>query len=576
MQDVLVAGVSVSNQGMVEAVRPREIIGTVHVPAQDESVRVTLFVNDVEVHSIDVPRAVGGSSVFRFPVKDLWLYCGRDDQVTVRAPDGCLPMPDGSLHHTPASPRRRPLDELVDRLRTGEIVNSHGSLVLPKYRDEDWQRSASALYHELSEAIQQLTGYDIFLVYGSLLGAVREGRPLGHDLDFDVAYMSEHTDRELVVEEAVEVALALQEQGFSVVAKASCLMISNEERTQAIDLYYYSFTDDGDLRLVLGAAGAIPFRVEQWRGTEEVEFAGSTVRIPRNAEALVTTLYGATWRIPNPGFSWSRERTWRNLDAAFPLELRPGINWQDHWQHPPPSAVSSFAKRVVKLRLNPQLVVDLGCGDGHDATAFVRARSRVLGLDYTPSAIEAAHRRGLSPDDARFVLCDLEDEATLRDAVRAHRGATHVTLFYGRHLLDSVSEDLQWRLLKESMSLCTRGDAVALEFRTPEDTTLTAHEKRSCGRRLVDPTPVRELLKAGGFEIILDQGGAGWERRGRRGMHLHRIVAIKPRWRDVPRRYARVIYRRAVPRSLRPPMARVRRGVTSMRSSLGLSREASQ
>ena len=44
-------------------------------------------------------------------------------------------------------------------------------------------------------------------------------------------------------------------------------------------------------------------------------------------------------------------------------------------------------------KIRDGLIVDLGCGTGHSAQAFVAANYRVLGVDISPSAIEIAHRR---------------------------------------------------------------------------------------------------------------------------------------------------------------------------------------
>ncbi len=513
--------------GTVEEVSPRQIVGALTIAGQAEPVRVRLLVNEIEVDRVDVPPGEeGGVAHFRFPIKDMWRFCHRTDRITVRVGDGCLGMPDGSLYYSPVADGRQSLAKLTKRLSAGEIFNAGGVLTIPKYLDAEWQRTATDLYWRVHDAVREVTGYETFLVYGSLLGAVREGRPLGHDLDFDAAYMSQHRDPALVMAEAGEVALALQAHGFPVVARASCIFVYNRERTQRIDLYFYSFTADGDVRLVLGAASDIPFRDEMWEGTEEVEFAGATVLIPRNAEALVTTLYGPTWRVPNPGFNWAAARVMRSSDCRFPAALRPIINWQDHWIHTANDSPSSFGQ-VVSAELRLGRVIDLGCGDARDAALFTQSGATVLGLDRAESAIKAAVARDLGPEVAEFRTCDFLEAGAVGAAMRESHVEGSPTLYYGRHVLDSISAGTQGQLLDEVIGLAVPGDSIALEFRGLQDDTLTAHEKGNCGRRVVDPEPVRSRLAEGGLEILRDEGSSEWESRGTKPIHLHRIVARK-------------------------------------------------
>lgn len=522
------SGVADVDLGRVEEIGGRQITGTV-TTAGAEPVRVALFVNEVEVDAVSAPPAEDGSAHFRFPVKDMWRFCGPEDRVTVRVGERSLPMPGGGMHYAPTKKAQEPLSTLAQRLDAGELIDSSGSLSLPKYLDVGWQQSVTGLYEQIRTAVVELTGNEPFLVYGSLLGAVREGRPLGHDCDFDSAYVSQHTDPELVKDEAGRLAVALQERGFSVEARVTCIHVSDAKRTQRIDLYHLYFNDDDELRLAWGAVSPVPFRKDQWQGTERIEFGGAVVTAPRNAEALVATFYGPNWRIPNPGFDWTKERVTRATEAYFPTELRPVINWQDHWTHTAEHSASSFSGLMERLALEPELVVDLGCGDGRDVPRFVRGGARVLGVDRAPAAIDSARGRRLEQEFATFEVCDLADPGTLASAVRSWRTGERPVLFYARQLLDSITADMQAVLLAELDELMRPGDTIALEFRNSKDTTLTNHEKWSCGRRVVGPATVRRWLDAAGFETMVDVGSPRWESRGSNPIHLQRIVARRTR-----------------------------------------------
>ena len=58
-------------------------------------------------------------------------------------------------------------------------------------------------------------GIEPFLAYGTLLGAVREQKFLGHDSDADVAYVSASSNPVDVVRESFRLQRAVHDRGFS-------------------------------------------------------------------------------------------------------------------------------------------------------------------------------------------------------------------------------------------------------------------------------------------------------------------------------------------------------------------------
>lgn len=93
--------------------------------------------------------------------------------------------------------------------------------------------------------------------------------------------------------------------------------------------------------------------------------------------------------------------------------------------------------------------------------------------------------------------------------------------------MDCIPEERREALFDEIGEIARPGDLFALEFRGLIDQTLTAHHTASCGRHVVDANTVRDELDAIGFEIIADEESDAWERRGKNGVFLHRIVAKK-------------------------------------------------
>ena len=64
--------------------------------------------------------------------------------------------------------------------------------------------------------LAEVYGYDLFLTYGSMLGAVREGGFISHDHDFESAYVSKHRDGADAATELRDIALLLIDHGYDV------------------------------------------------------------------------------------------------------------------------------------------------------------------------------------------------------------------------------------------------------------------------------------------------------------------------------------------------------------------------
>ena len=99
-------------------------------------------------------------------------------------------------------------------------------------------------------------GYDAFFVYGTLLGAIREGTYIGHDVDFDAAYVSASPPAPRVSQELVQIALTLIEHGLAVTCLPTHLHISDpDEPDLHIDLFHTYFDDRRVLSFPFGVAG---------------------------------------------------------------------------------------------------------------------------------------------------------------------------------------------------------------------------------------------------------------------------------------------------------------------------------
>jgi hypothetical protein len=164
----------------------------------------------------------------------------------------------GTYYH----PRRDGADDTdtLESLRArGYVFGQSGRLQLSKKVDFAWQKTVLDLYERVDQAIDQAFGYRVFFCYGTLLGAVREGDFIGHDLDFDSAYLSKHTDGVDARRELLDIAFTLVDLGFNVVGKRTCLAITHEDLGDAkVDLFHLFFDEDGAIQFPFGDHCGLP------------------------------------------------------------------------------------------------------------------------------------------------------------------------------------------------------------------------------------------------------------------------------------------------------------------------------
>jgi SAM-dependent methyltransferase len=526
--------------GVVEKLGRREIVGWIDVPKGTGQVRVGLWLGTAEVTSVVAVRSRSRNTnaeirTFRFAIRDLWNYAHKTDQLSVRVNGRPLPFADRGMFYRPRNDGAHTLAELRAMLGRGYVFASNGQLLLAKNRDTAWQGAVMSLYQRVRAGVQQAAGYDVFLIYGSLLGAVREHGFIGHDFDLDAAFVSAERDPAAVGLEMSRIARALIDQGLDVETRVTALHVHEPGSKTRIDLFHLFFDASGVLQFPFGAAGAKPFTVDQWRGVQEIALGGSTALIPHNAEALVETLYGGAWRTPNSGFSWERERRQRTLEGRIPVKPAAEVNWENFYTYHRFDQPSPFFEAVIKDESLPRAVVDLGCGDGRDTVAFAAAGRPALGVDVSEVGLRrAAERAARLPAEVPqpgFERCDFDDVDRLRSVLAAAAGerAGAPVLYYGRFLLHALFDDTKQALLGVLDELARPGDWLAVEFRTPADQQLPKRFSYR-HRRYIDPADLVGLLTDRlGFEVAWQDGGTGLSPFENEDPELHRVVACRSR-----------------------------------------------
>ncbi|KQY50215.1 class I SAM-dependent methyltransferase [Nocardioides sp. Root140] len=552
--------------GVVERVGRKQLAGWISVPAGTPPTPVTLHVGHVQLSStyptaggsmdgmavswsdegraedqVPVKRGVAAGPregrrnspdeirTFSFQIQGVWAFMQRRHQLTVRHLDQALPIVGHGTYLSPRSNGDLTPEDLAERVADGHVLTQFGHITLSKKVDTEWQAAMMGLYRRTAEVVGERFGHDVFAMYGTLLGAVREGGYIGHDADFDCAYVSGHTTGPEAAAELVEIALALLEAGLHVDLRHRMLHIHDpDQRRLRIDLFHLFFDDDERLRCPWGVAGTSTLTRGDWTGTKAVDFPGGRVLVPANAEQMVEHVYGDDWRLPKPGFNWTLSRTDVADDATLSDAQRSRVYWAAFYARNSFADGSTFFDLVSARPDLPGTVVDIGCGDGRDSRAFGAAGRRVVGLDQSVVAIDHATHGATEAGLERvaFVVCDVAVpgalEASLEEVIA---GAEGPVAFYLRFFLHAVHEQVQDVVLDAIASTARPGDLFAAEFRTDKDEA-NAKIHGNHYRRFQSAETFRSSLEERhGFEVLYDIEGTGLSPYRNEDPVLYRVIA---------------------------------------------------
>jgi SAM-dependent methyltransferase len=359
-------------------------------------------------------------------------------------------------------------DEEV-RLGTGTgriaVVNDRGlplgidkSLRLAQTFDTRSAEHVAPLLDSIEEVLLALhkAGVDAFIAYGTLLGAVRGGRLIGHDSDADLGYVSAHTHPVDVVRESFRLQRSLADMGYRITRYSGAAfkvdVVEADGSVRGLDVFG-GFLRDGQLYLM----GEIrtPFERE-WvfpLGTTTLE--GRELPAPADTDRFLTATYGPSWRVPDPAYKFETpQSTHRRLNGWFRGTRVRREAWDRTYSRlpsaPPTVEPSPFATWVVRRENGvPAQVVDLGCGRAVDDLWFARQGAHVTGFDYvlrgSKPVAALARAEGVDLELRHLNLCELR--STLAESARVARrpGPRVVTARHVADATDRVGRQHLWR-----------------------------------------------------------------------------------------------------------------------------------
>ena len=181
--------------------------------------------------------------------------------------------------------------------------------IISKMRKEIQKNGVKTIHH--IQALLEKTGLPFFFDMGTLLGIVREGRLLGHDLDIDVAVYASGFDSVKHVEEILVSNGCLHKYRYEV---ADIGVVEDSFFIDGIkfDVNYYRRDGEDDVCYLCYShpektyepflMDTVELRCRHIDQLVKTSFGGVMINVPDKAEGYLAQRYGANWRIPDKNY----------------------------------------------------------------------------------------------------------------------------------------------------------------------------------------------------------------------------------------------------------------------------------
>ncbi len=160
-------------------------------------------------------------------------------------------------------------------------------------------------------SIQKILGKEkFFFDMGTLLGIIREGRLLGHDLDIDTGiFLDDEKDveriRNLLLNNGCNLYRSFTIEGIGVVEDS--FTINNIK----FDVAYYRIEDNYDVTYLMyesltnpieNGLNVVKLKSSHINEFVQIDFNGKKINVPKESEKYLAERYGENWRIPDKNY----------------------------------------------------------------------------------------------------------------------------------------------------------------------------------------------------------------------------------------------------------------------------------
>lgn len=182
------------------------------------------------------------------------------------------------------------------------------------------QRQGVRIIQKMQKILDD-TGFVFFFDMGTLLGIVREGRLLKHDMDVDIGVIVDGEEDKSVLKNLLVTAGAQLKYEY-VVQELGTIEQSYLYKGVKFDISYYYREADGDVCYLMYRDPEKIYRDFQMDvvkltcptvvAVTKVSFQGLQINAPINPEAYLAVRYGENWRIPDKKYVY-----WKGPSTQF-------------------------------------------------------------------------------------------------------------------------------------------------------------------------------------------------------------------------------------------------------------------
>jgi len=177
----------------------------------------------------------------------------------------------------------------------------------------------SNLYFEnFFDFIDLLNNHNIeyWLTSGNLLGIVREGKFLSHDVDIDIGLWAKDYDK------IKKIIRCSHKWELYSIWRREIGIIAGVKKHSKIDLFFhdsdetyvYQYSYKRNVDAKWNVEWRIRYPKEYLKEFKEVEYKDHKISIPKESEKVLTVLYGDTWKVPN--------KKWKTDDSKTDKDYR--------------------------------------------------------------------------------------------------------------------------------------------------------------------------------------------------------------------------------------------------------------
>jgi len=330
---------------------------------------------------------------------------------------------------------------------------------------------------EVLAVLRDECGVPSFLSYGSLLGAVREGGLIGHDVDVDLGYLSAQTHPADVLLESYAIERRIRAHKWRVRREnggfLALFLPQSDGTTRNLDVFTCFQVGEHlhqvhDTRIKADKDVVVP--------VAPVSFEGRQLPGPAQPDVMLEAAYGKGWRVPDPAFEFhTPTRTRRRIGGWLGGIRDERDRWNDFYKSQGgdvPTGPSAFGHWAIDRWPSDRTaqVMDLGCGSGRDSVFFAEQGHQVVGADFSAAALRRARAHAKEADvSVPFAEWNFNSlrETLARAATLAHEPGPR--LVYARFLLDGLPDHARRNFWQAAKMLVAGGGQCFVEFRTESD-----------------------------------------------------------------------------------------------------------